>query len=308
MHKNSSKSSKKHRIDGTSVQSTRSHNTVSNIIEKNPRTFDTSKCNDPYEDDIVKTANMIKVVVVGESGAGKSNLIQRLVDDRFDPRSKSTIGIDFAMYEFEDYSTMRNNGKSEKSSQRTNLYKAQIWDTAGQERYRSSMTKIFYRDVVGALLVFDLTNREHYFALNRWYDEIRSNVHFSSDDGQVTHQMEARIPIVLVGNKLDQTEHNRAIQTSEALEFVRRHRLSDYVETSAKTSANVEKAFKLLFKHIMIQRSGGIHEDDQKKEKTKHGSRRKPIQREASIKLGYGSDRKSQHLSPKPKKQNKCNC
>lgn len=134
MHKNSSKSSKKHRIDGTSVQSTRSHNTVSNIIEKNPRTFDTSKCNDPYEDDIVKTANMIKVVVVGESGAGKSNLIQRLVDDRFDPRSKSTIGIDFAMYEFEDYSTMRNNGKSEKSSQRTNLYKAQIWDTAGQER------------------------------------------------------------------------------------------------------------------------------------------------------------------------------
>ena len=81
-----------------------------------------------------ESANLIKVVVIGESGAGKSNLIQRLVENRFDMRSKSTIGIDFALYEFEEPPDIRRAAKHEAHLAPATVYKAQIWDTAGQER------------------------------------------------------------------------------------------------------------------------------------------------------------------------------
>lgn len=126
------------------------------------------------------------------------------------------------------------------------------------------MTKIFYRDVAGALLVFDLTNREHYFALNRWLDEIRSNVHHSADNPHPLPHPH-HIPIVLVGNKVDQTggpegpiepgASLRAIQRAEGAEFARQHRLVEYVETSAKTGVNVAAAFNSLFANIILQRS-----------------------------------------------------
>lgn len=86
-------------------------------------------------------SGLIKVVVIGESGAGKSNLIQRLTEGRFEARSKSTIGIDFALYEFADplYQAPQAKGgstrhRSKEEVHRPNIYKAQIWDTAGQER------------------------------------------------------------------------------------------------------------------------------------------------------------------------------
>ena len=75
-------------------------------------------------------SNLIKIVVIGDSGAGKSNLIQQLTDQKFDSRSKSTIGIDFAMYEFEEPPGIRRTGKHDSKI----MHKAQVWDTAGQER------------------------------------------------------------------------------------------------------------------------------------------------------------------------------
>ena len=182
-------------------------------------------------------------------------------------------------------------------------------------RYRSSMTKIFYRDVVGCLLVCDITNRDHYFALNRWLDEIRSNVHNSANNPNpmpAPHQ----IPIVLVGNKVDQAQH-RAIQIAEGQDFVRRHRLVDYIETSAKTPINVEKAFNTLFRHILVQRIQIIEAEEAEVEasknrgKTKHKQSRKSIQRETSIKLGYhnGAAQRNRYQSPpKQQKKSKCSC
>lgn len=81
-------------------------------------------------DEMGTPIDLLKVVVIGESGAGKSNLIQRLVVDRFDDRSKSTIGIDFALFEFQ----LPSCGGGGKKRQSMTPYKAQIWDTAGQER------------------------------------------------------------------------------------------------------------------------------------------------------------------------------
>lgn len=303
------------------------------------------------------SAGLIKVVVIGESGAGKSNLIQRLTEGRFEGRSKSTIGIDFALYEFAEPSGLsqqqqqkqppkggstkhHNRIKADRYGEQPTLYKAQIWDTAGQERYRSSMTKIFYRDVAGALLVFDLTNRDHYIALNRWLDEIRSNVHHSADN---PHPLPAphSIPIVLVGNKVDQTEEGeRAIQWAEGRDFVQRHRLVDYVETSAKTAFNVEKAFSCLFRNILAQRARAAQEAEEAEQALLKGAgkkgagaalrskstTRRPITREGSIKLGYhkagpngatttASQSRSQattnhhHQSQQPVKQKKkCSC
>ncbi|KAH7639181.1 ras-related protein yptc6-like [Dermatophagoides farinae] len=135
--------------------------------------------------------DLIKIVVIGESGSGKSNLIQRLVNDRFDERSPSTIGIDFALFEFESNSLY--------DSKQNQTYHAQIWDTAGMERYRSSITKIFYRDVNGALLVFDLTRRDHFQALPRWLQEIRKTSAKNSTNVREAFQQ-------LFGNILEQKQ------------------------------------------------------------------------------------------------------
>lgn len=80
---------------------------------------------------LMMSGDLLKVVVIGESGAGKSNLIHRLVDGQFDIRSKSTIGIDFALFEFQH--PVAATGR--KRPQTMQCHKAQIWDTAGQERY-----------------------------------------------------------------------------------------------------------------------------------------------------------------------------
>lgn len=182
-------------------------------------------------------------------------------------------------------------------------------------RYRT-MTKIFYRDVEGVLLVCDLTNRDHFFALDRWLDEIRNNVHFSSDDHCTV--LPHHIPIVLVGNKLDQALDHRVIQPLEGVEFVRHHRLVEYVETSAKTSTNVEKAFTLLLKHILLRRIRAIEEAEAVEQSATKGKRlsRKKLHRESSIKLhnniNNNNDNRHRyhHQSPPPKhrKQKKCSC
>lgn len=207
-------------------------------------------------------AQLFKFVVIGESGAGKSNLISRFTKNQFEARSKSTIGIDFALHTFQIRAPTKSpSGKSfSKASKASDQpaysddeFRAQIWDTAGQERYRS-MTRLFYRDVCGALLVFDLTNRAHLTALPRWLGEIQTNQHWSGrDDIDLSHPQgnnsskrpTGSVPIILVGNKLDRRD--RQVTPEEGWDFVQRNGLAGYIETSAKTGEAVEKAFQELF-------------------------------------------------------------
>ena len=129
------------------------------------------------------------MVLIGDSGVGKSNLLSRFTRNEFNLDSKSTIGVEFATRSIQvDAKTI----------------KAQIWDTAGQERYRA-ITSAYYRGAVGALLVYDISKHQTYENVTRWLKELRDHA-------------DANIVIMLVGNKSD-LRHLRAVPTEEAKQF-----------------------------------------------------------------------------------------
>ena len=101
---------------------------------------------------------LFKVVVIGDSAVGKSNLLSRYARNEFNPHSKSTIGVEFQTR------SMEINGKE---------VKAQIWDTAGQERFRA-VTSAYYRGAVGALIVYDISRRTSFLSVARWLEELKS--------------------------------------------------------------------------------------------------------------------------------------
>lgn len=162
---------------------------------------------------------LFKVVLIGDSGVGKSNILARFTRDEFNLESKSTIGVEFAT------KSVPTDGK---------VIKAQIWDTAGQERYRA-ITSAYYRGAVGALLVYDLSKRQTYENVERWLKELRDHA-------------DEHIVVMLVGNKAD-LRHLRTVQTEEAVAFAEKHQLAS-IETSALESTNVEQAFHKLLSEI----------------------------------------------------------
>ncbi|XP_074311129.1 ras-related protein RABA1f-like [Silene latifolia] len=162
---------------------------------------------------------LFKVVIIGDSGVGKSNLLSRFTRNEFSLESKSTIGVEFAT---------RSIHVDDK------IVKAQIWDTAGQERYRA-ITSAYYRGAVGALLVYDVTRHITFENIERWLKELRDHTDNS-------------IVIMLVGNKAD-LRHLRAVQTEDAKGFAEKENLF-FTETSALESLNVENAFKEVLTQI----------------------------------------------------------
>lgn len=174
---------------------------------------------------------LFKVVLIGDSGVGKSNLLSRFTRNEFNLESKSTIGVEFAT------KTIHTDGKN---------IKAQIWDTAGQERYRA-ITSAYYRGAVGALLVYDIAKRITYDNVQRWLKELRDHA-------------DQTIVIMLVGNKKD-LRHMRQVQTDEAKEFCKKNKLF-FIETSALADSNVTAAFETILKEIyrLISRNS-VHND-----------------------------------------------
>lgn len=162
---------------------------------------------------------LFKVVLIGDSGVGKSNLLSRFTRNEFCLESKSTIGVEFATR------SIQVDGKT---------IKAQIWDTAGQERYRA-ITSAYYRGAVGALLVYDITKSVTFENVERWLKELRDHA-------------DSNIVIMLVGNKSD-LRHLRSVSTDEAQQFCEKEGLS-FIETSALESTNVEKAFQQILTEI----------------------------------------------------------
>ncbi|KAK0210205.1 ras family-domain-containing protein [Desarmillaria ectypa] len=158
---------------------------------------------------------LFKVVLIGDSGVGKSNLLSRFTRNEFNLESKSTIGVEFATR------SINVDGKT---------VKAQIWDTAGQERYRA-ITSAYYRGAVGALLVYDIAKHATYVNVTRWLKELRDHA-------------DSNIVIMLVGNKSD-LKHLRAVPTDEAKAFSVENGLS-FIETSALDASNVESAFQTI--------------------------------------------------------------
>ncbi|KAI3526169.1 hypothetical protein L1887_05412 [Cichorium endivia] len=162
---------------------------------------------------------LFKIVLIGDSGVGKSNILSRFTRNEFCLESKSTIGVEFAS------KTLEVDGKT---------IKAQIWDTAGQERYRA-ITSAYYRGAVGALLVYDITKRPTFENLQRWLRELREHA-------------DANIVLMMAGNKSD-LKHLRAVAEQEGQSLAEKEGLS-FLETSALESYNIEKAFHTVLTDI----------------------------------------------------------
>jgi len=158
---------------------------------------------------------LFKVVLIGESGVGKSSLLRRFSGRDFEQETKATIGVEFSIH------NMQIDGKN---------IRTQIWDTAGQERYRA-ITNVYYRKATGVLLVYDITNHASFRSLSRWLSEARS---YAESDACVS----------MVGNKSD-LRHLRTVTRTEAEDFAKEN-FVNFIETSALDTSNVEYAFETI--------------------------------------------------------------
>lgn len=165
---------------------------------------------------------LLKIILVGDSGVGKTNILGQFVRNEFNPESKTTIGVEFATR------TVQINNK---------IIKAQIWDTAGQERYRA-VTSAYYKGASGAMLVYDITNSISFNSVRKWLKEIRDN-------------SDRKVCIMLIGNKSD-LQNLRSISTEESRNLAQNENLL-FLETSALSAENIQEAFTVLISTIVEQ-------------------------------------------------------
>eukprot|EP00741_Cyanophora_paradoxa_P019544 tig00021127_g18866.t1 len=164
--------------------------------------------------------HLFKVLLVGDSGVGKSSILTRFIDDKFDENQPSTIGVDFKV------KAMTLEGKR---------IKLTIWDTAGQERFRT-LTSSYYRGAQGIILVYDVSRRHTFENLENWLKEIEQYNNIKE------------VVMLLVANKIDRLD--RQVQKQEGLDFARQHRML-YIETSAKTKLGIQQAFTELVQKVL---------------------------------------------------------
>lgn len=174
---------------------------------------------------------LIKFLALGDSGVGKTSFLYQYTDGKFNSKFITTVGIDFR----EKRVVYRSNGPDGIAGrgQRVHL---QLWDTAGQERFRS-LTTAFFRDAMGFLLLFDLTNEQSFLNVRNWISQLQIHAYCENPD------------IVMCGNKSD-LEDQRAVKEEEAKEFAEKYGIP-YFETSAADGINVNKAVETLLDLIM---------------------------------------------------------
>ena len=163
---------------------------------------------------------LFKVLLIGNSGVGKSSLFLRFVDDIWNDTFVPTIGVDFKIKTFEI---------DEKK------IKMQIWDTAGQERFKNIIAS-YYRGAHGILLLYDVTDKDSFRNLSNWLIEIEKNG-------------SKNVLKVLIGNKCD-LEDKRVITYNQGKDFADTYGLK-FIETSAKKNLNVSEAFETLGRELM---------------------------------------------------------
>jgi len=172
----------------------------------------------------------LKLLIIGDSGVGKSSLLLRFTDDNFDPDRAATIGVDFKV------TTITVNGNSAKLA---------IWDTAGQERFRT-LTPSYYRGAQGCILVYDVTCKTSFERLDQWVKELDMYSTYSN------------VVKMLVGNKTDKPD--REVSKEEGMQYAKKHSML-FIEASAKTREGVHCAFEELVDKII--QTPGLWEADE---------------------------------------------
>ncbi|XP_031572209.1 ras-related protein Rab-35-like [Actinia tenebrosa] len=166
--------------------------------------------------------HLFKLLIIGDSGVGKSSLLLRFADNMFSGSYITTIGVDFKIR------TITIDGEK---------VKLQIWDTAGQERFRT-ITSTYYRGTHGVIVVYDVTSADTFVNVKRWLHEIDQNC----DD----------VTRILVGNKNDCPER-KVVETQDAQKFGEQMNIQVF-ETSAKENINVEEIFNAITKMVLKQK------------------------------------------------------
>jgi len=170
---------------------------------------------------------MYKLVIIGDSGVGKSSLLTRYTENIYSDAYISTIGVDFKV-------------KTVVRNQKT--YKLQIWDTAGQERFRA-ITTTYYRGAHCCIVAFDITNHDTFDSVSKWILEIVSHAH-------------DKILIILVGTKCEMIA-DRCVNYDEAMEFAIKHDIK-YVETSAAKNTNITFIFDYIIDELKAKENRGM--------------------------------------------------
>ncbi|XP_076008822.1 ras-related protein Rab-42b isoform X2 [Genypterus blacodes] len=173
--------------------------------------------------DLTMWQYQFRIIMLGDSTVGKSSLLKRYTDGQFLESINETVGVDFYVHFLEVEPGVR--------------VKLQFWDTAGQERFRS-VTRSYYRNSVGGLLVFDMTNRNSFDNIKEWHTEVCARV------------QPYTVLFILVGHKSDrEADGERMVSRLEAEKLAGQLGVP-YVETSAKTGKNAKEAFELLTRQV----------------------------------------------------------
>ena len=170
----------------------------------------------------------LKILIVGDSSVGKTNFINRFIENKFNNNYMTTSGIDLKTANLE----IKNKN-----------IRIQIWDTAGQEKYKA-ITKNLFLKVMGAIIIFDITNEKSFNNLKNWVQMVKE-------------ECGPHMTIIIVGNKNDLIEQ-RKINEEEVIAYANKQKL-DYIETSCKTGENVKKAVTILCEKILETKE--INED-----------------------------------------------
>jgi len=162
---------------------------------------------------------MIKIIIVGDSAVGKTNIMARYLKGEFQENSKATIGVEFGskIFKIEGHTI-----------------KAQIWDTAGEEKYKA-ITGAYYKGSKGGFIVYDITRKETFESTERWINELK----LAADP---------KINIMLIGNKSD-LEDKREVTKEQGEEKAKSFGCA-FLETSALSGDNIEKGFQLMVEEV----------------------------------------------------------
>ncbi|XP_056881836.1 ras-related protein Rab-27A [Takifugu flavidus] len=174
---------------------------------------------------------LIKFLALGDSGVGKTSFLYQYTDGKFNSKFITTVGIDFR----EKRVIYRSSGADGPSGRGQKIH-LQLWDTAGQERFRS-LTTAFFRDAMGFLLLFDLTNEQSFLNVRNWMSQLQVHAYCESPD------------VILCGNKCDLVDQ-RAVSEEAARDLAETYGIQ-YFETSASNGQNVNQSVDLLLDLIM---------------------------------------------------------
>lgn len=184
---------------------------------------------------------LLKVIVVGDGGVGKTAIAVRFAEGVFREDYKMTIGVDFSIRTIDV-----------PIGSEVRKIKFQIWDTGGQERF-SYTRPLYYRGAVGGAVVFDLTDRASFDHLDRWFSEVEKAC--------------ASIPLLLIGNKADLP--GRQVSRDEA-EALARARKCTYLDSSAKTGQSINAIFEKLGRIIIMKEEGLVEKEEESDEQKRH--------------------------------------